>query len=85
MNDEQDTTKPSLPHLLDVETIRPELMYGTETSAEAISRITDKVISLMEAWQNRQLASHSALWWLDAIHLNLRRLHRNFKTAVHSW
>lgn len=33
-------------------------MYGIKTSAETISKITDKVLPLVKAWQNRAPASH---------------------------
>ncbi len=58
-------------------------MYGIETSAETISKITDKVLPLVEAWQNRPLASHWAIWWLDAIHVKLKREHKIINTAVY--
>jgi transposase-like protein len=58
-------------------------MYGIETSAETISKITDKVLPLVEAWQNRALASHWAIWWLDAIHVKLKREHKIVNTAVY--
>jgi transposase-like protein len=58
-------------------------MYGIETSAETISKITDKVLPLVEAWQNRPLASHWAIWWLDAIHVKLKREHKVVNTAVY--
>lgn len=37
----------------------------------------------MEAWQNRSLASHWAIWWLDAIHVKLKREHKIVNTAVY--
>lgn len=58
-------------------------MYGIETSPETISKITDKVLPLVEAWQNRPLASHWAIWWLDAIHVKLKREHKIVNTAVY--
>ncbi|MCI0348502.1 MAG: IS256 family transposase [Acidobacteriales bacterium] len=58
-------------------------MYGIQTSAETISKITDKVLPLVEAWQNRALATHWAIWWLDAIHVKLKREHKIVNTAVY--
>jgi putative transposase len=58
-------------------------MYGIDTSPETISKITDKVMPLVEAWQNRLLASHWAIWWLDAIHVKLKREHKIVNTAVY--
>lgn len=60
-----------------------EEMYGITTSPETISRITDKVMPLVEVWQNRALASHWAIWWLDAIHVKLKREHKIVNTAVY--
>jgi transposase-like protein len=48
-------------------------LYGVEVSANTISTITDKVWSLVEAWQNRALATIYPIVYLDAIHLKLRR------------
>lgn len=58
-------------------------MYGIETSPDTISKITDKVLPLVEAWQNRPLASHWAIWWLDALHVKLKRDHKIVNTAVY--
>lgn len=58
-------------------------MYGVSTSPETISKITDKVMPLVEAWQNRPLGSHWAIWWLDAIHVKLKREHKIVNTAVY--
>src|SRR3990172_4256863 len=58
-------------------------MYGIETSKETISRITDKVMPLVEAWQSRPLASHWAIWWLDAIHVKLKREHKIVNCPVY--
>lgn len=48
-------------------------LYGVEVSATTISTITDKVWSLVEAWQNRPLAAVYPVVFLDAIHIKLRR------------
>src|SRR5215216_6266961 len=47
--------------------------YGVEVAAATISTITDKVWSLVEAWQNRPLAAVYPIVYLDAIHLKLLR------------
>jgi len=47
--------------------------YGVEVSPATISAVTDKVWSLVEAWQNRPLAAIYPIIYLDAIHLKLRR------------
>jgi putative transposase len=58
-------------------------MYGIETSKETISRITDKVMPLVEVWQNRPLTSHWAIWWLDAVHVKLKREHKIINCPVY--
>src|SRR6476661_2459414 len=60
-----------------------EELYGVEVSAQTISSITDKVWSLVEAWQNRPLAAIYPIVYLDAIHLKLRRDGRVQTTAVY--
>ncbi len=58
-------------------------LYGVEVSAATISTVTDKVWSLVEAWQNRPLATVYPLVYLDAIHLKLRRESKVLNTAVY--
>jgi transposase-like protein len=58
-------------------------LYGVEVSAQTISTITDKVWSLVEAWQSRPLASLYPIIYLDAIHLKLRREGRVVTTTVY--
>jgi len=48
-------------------------LYGVEVSPTTLSAITDKVWELVEAWQNRLLASIYPIIYLDAIHIKLRR------------
>jgi transposase-like protein len=57
--------------------------YGVEVSAATISTVTDKVWSLVEAWQNRPLAAIYPIVYLDAIHLKLRRDGKVTNTAVY--
>jgi transposase-like protein len=58
-------------------------LYGVNASAQTISTITDKVWSLVEAWQSRPLARLYPIIYLDAIHLKLRREGRVVTTAVY--
>ena len=58
-------------------------LYGVEVSAQTISTITDKVWSLVEAWQTRPLAAVYPIVYLDCIHLKLRRDGRVLNTAVY--
>lgn len=57
--------------------------YGVEVSPATISTVTDKVWSLVEAWQNRALAAIYPIVYLDAIHLKLRRDGKVQNTAVY--
>lgn len=58
-------------------------LYGVEISAATVSTVTDKVWSLVEAWQNRPLQPIYPIVYLDAIHLKLRRDGRVQNTAVY--
>ena len=42
-----------------------EDIYGAELSTETLSRITDKIIPLMEEWRNRRLEEVYAIVYLD--------------------
>jgi transposase-like protein len=53
-------------------------------SATTISAITDKIWSLVEAWQSRPLAAIYPIIFLDAIHVKLRREGRVENTAVYT-
>jgi transposase-like protein len=57
--------------------------YGVEVSPATISTVTDKVWSLVEAWQNRPLSAIYPIVYLDAIHLKLRRDGKVANTAVY--
>lgn len=58
-------------------------IYGLEVSAATISAITEKVWSLVEAWQNRRLEAVYPVVFLDAIHVNLKREGRIETTAIY--
>lgn len=58
-------------------------LYGVEVSPQTISTVTDKVWSLVEAWQNRPLAAVYPIIYLDALHLKLRRDSKVLNTAVY--
>ncbi len=58
-------------------------VYGVAVSPATISTVTDKVWSLVEAWQNRPLAEIYPIVYLDAIHLKLRRDGKVVNTAVY--
>lgn len=58
-------------------------LYGIEVSPATVSKITDKVWSLVEDWQNRPLASIYPIIYLDGIHLKIRRDGKVENTAVY--
>jgi transposase-like protein len=59
-------------------------LYGVDVSPATLSAITDKVWELVEAWQNRPLASIYPIIYLDAIHIKLRREGKIENTAVYT-
>ena len=59
-------------------------LYGVEVSPTTLSAITDKVWELVEAWQNRSLASLYPIVYLDAIHIKLRREGKVENIAVYT-
>jgi putative transposase len=59
-------------------------LYGVDVSPTTLSAITDKVWDLVEAWQNRPLASIYPIIYLDAIHIKLRREGKIENTAVYT-
>jgi transposase-like protein len=52
-----------------------EQVYGTQLSAETVSRITDQVLEEVRAWQSRPLESVYAVVFLDAIVIKVRDSH----------
>lgn len=58
-------------------------LYGITISAATVSAVTDKVWSLVEAWQNRPLEAVYPIMYLDAIHMKIRRDGRVQNTAVY--
>jgi transposase-like protein len=59
-------------------------LYGVDVSPTTLSAITDKVWELVEAWQNRSLASLYPIIYLDAIHIKLRREGKIENIAVYT-
>jgi transposase-like protein len=58
-------------------------LYGVEASATMISTITNKVMPLVEEWQNRPLAALYPIIYLDAIHYQIRKDHKVENRAVY--
>jgi len=61
-----------------------EELYGINVSADTISKMTDKVWELVEAWQNRPLAKVYAVLFLDALHIKLKREGKVETVAVYN-
>lgn len=59
-------------------------LYGVEVSPTTLSAITDKVWGLVEEWQNRALASHYPIVYLDALYLKIRREGKVENMAVYT-
>ena len=60
-----------------------EDIYGFETSAEMVSRITDKIIPQIDEWQNRQLSEVYPIVFIDAIVFKVRKEKMVQKAAVY--
>ena len=59
-------------------------LYGIDVSPDTISAITDKIWPLVEAWQNRPLATVYAIVYLDAIHIKLKKEGKIANIAVYN-
>lgn len=60
-----------------------EEMYGVEISPATISRITDKVLPLIEEWRTRPLEAVYPFVFMDAIHYKVREEGRVITKAVY--
>ena len=60
-----------------------EEMYDIEMSPATISRVTDKVIPLLEEWRTRPLESVYPFVFMDAIHYKVREEGRVITKAVY--
>jgi putative transposase len=50
-----------------------ENLYGIEVSPTLISNVTNKILPLIQEWQNRPLQSVYAVVYLDAIHFKVKQ------------
>lgn len=57
----------------DIQSQLSEFYYGTEVSPALISKITDKVLDGIEAWQSRPLDDVYPVVFMDAIHYKIRQ------------
>ncbi|MBG0787251.1 MAG: transposase [Anaerolineaceae bacterium] len=67
----------------DIQDILQEL-YGIIVSPDTISKITDKVWPLVEAWQNRPLAKVYAIPFLDALRIKLKQNGKVENVAIYN-
>lgn len=58
-------------------------MYDLDVSPATISRITDKILPLIQEWRNRPLEAVYPFVWLDAIHYKVRHEGRVVTRAVY--
>lgn len=58
-------------------------IYGFETSAEMVSKITDKIAPQIEEWQNRRLSEVYPIVFIDAIVFSVRKEKIVQKSAVY--
>ena len=60
-----------------------EDIYGMPLSAQSISRMTDKIMPLVEEWQNRPLCEHYYFVFMDAIHYKVKQNNRIVSKAAY--
>jgi transposase-like protein len=58
-------------------------MYGVDVSPATISRVTDKILPLIQEWRSRPLEAVYPFVWLDAIHYKIRHEGRVVNRAVY--
>lgn len=58
-------------------------MYGLDVSPATISRVTDKIMPLLQEWRSRPLERVYPFVWLDAIHYKVRHEGRVVNRAVY--
>jgi transposase-like protein len=60
-----------------------EDIYGIPLSAQSISRMTDKIMSVVELWQNRPLNKEYYFIFMDAIHYKVKHNGRILSKAAY--
>lgn len=60
-----------------------EELYGIPLSAQSISRMTDKIIPLIEEWQQRPLEANYPFAFMDAIHYKVKQNNRIVSKAAY--
>lgn len=59
-------------------------IYGIDVSATMVSTITDRILPLVEAWQNRPLDAVYPIIYLDGIHFKVRNATRVMNTCAYT-
>lgn len=59
-------------------------IYGINVSPSMISKVTDKILPLVNEWQNRPLDRIYAIIYLDAIHFKVRKDNKVVNKAAYS-
>lgn len=60
-----------------------EEMYAIPLSAQSISKMTDKIIPVIEQWQNRSLDNRYPFIFMDAIHYKVKQGNRIVSKAAY--
>lgn len=60
-----------------------EDLYGIPLSAESVSRMTDKIVPMIEEWQNRPLNPYYPFVFMDAIHYKVKNNNRIVSKAAY--
>lgn len=70
---------------MSVDDIKSEIdeLYGVDISPSMISKITDKVMDTVIAWQNRALDPMYPIVYMDAVHFKVRDQHRIVSKAAY--
>jgi len=70
---------------MSVDDIKSEIdeLYGVDISPSMISKITDKVMDTVNAWQNRALDAIYPIVYMDAVHFKVRDQHRIVSKAAY--
>lgn len=58
-------------------------LYDLDVSTATISRVTDKILPLLQQWRARPLEAVYPFVWLDAIHYKVRHEGRVITKAIH--
>jgi len=60
-----------------------EEIYGVTVSAEMVSNVTNKIIPLIDEWQNRRIDSVYPIVFIDAVHFSVKDNNQVIKKAAY--